>query len=68
MRVTSRLDELAFEPVTVLSSLIESRRITSTDLTKMYLARLKHYGEPLHCVVTLTEELALAQAAEADAN
>ena len=32
----------------------------------MYLARLKRYGEPLHCVVTLTEELALAQAAKAD--
>ncbi|MEO8256457.1 MAG: amidase [Acidobacteriota bacterium] len=66
VRVTSRLDDLAFEPVTVLSSLIERRRVTSTDLTRMYLARLKRYGEPLHCVVTLTEELALAQAAGAD--
>ena len=65
-RVTSRIDDLAFEPVTSLSALIESRTITSTALTKMYLARLKKYGEPLHCVVTLTEELALAQAAEAD--
>jgi Asp-tRNA(Asn)/Glu-tRNA(Gln) amidotransferase A subunit family amidase len=65
-RVTSRIDDLALEPVTVLSALIESRTITSTNLTKMYLARLKKYGEPLHCVVTLTEELALAQAANAD--
>jgi Asp-tRNA(Asn)/Glu-tRNA(Gln) amidotransferase A subunit family amidase len=40
--------------------------ITSTDLTKMYLARLKRYGDPLHCVITLTEDLALAQAANAD--
>ena len=64
--VTSRLEELAFEPVTVLSSLIENRRITSIDLTTMYLARLKRYGDRLHCVVTLTEELALAQAARAD--
>ena len=39
---------------------------SSTDLTKMYLARLKRYGDPLHCVVTLTEDLALAQAADAD--
>src|SRR4051812_47661648 len=60
------LEDLAFEPVTVLASLIESRRLTSTDLTKMYLARLKKYGDQLHCVVTLTEELALAQAAAAD--
>ena len=66
VRVTSRLDDLAYQPVTVLSSLVESRRITSTDLTTMYLARLKRYGEPLHSVVTLTEELALAQAAKAD--
>jgi Asp-tRNA(Asn)/Glu-tRNA(Gln) amidotransferase A subunit family amidase len=60
------LEDLAFEPVTVLASLLESRRVTSTDLTRMYLARLKKYGEQLHCVVTLTEELALAQAAAAD--
>jgi Asp-tRNA(Asn)/Glu-tRNA(Gln) amidotransferase A subunit family amidase len=66
VRVTSRLEELAFEPVTVLSSLIEKGRVRSSDLTSMYLARLKRYGDRLHCVVTLTEELALAQAAEAD--
>ncbi len=60
------LEDLAFQPVTVLASLIESKRITSTDLTKMYLGRLKRYGDRLHCVVTLTEELALAQAASAD--
>lgn len=62
----ANLEDLAFEPVTTLAALIESRKITSTDLTRMYLARLKRYGEQLHCVVTLTEELALAQAASAD--
>jgi Asp-tRNA(Asn)/Glu-tRNA(Gln) amidotransferase A subunit family amidase len=66
VRATPRLENLAFEPVTELAALVRNRRITSTDLTKMYLARLKRYGEPLHCVVTLTEELALAQAAAAD--
>jgi Asp-tRNA(Asn)/Glu-tRNA(Gln) amidotransferase A subunit family amidase len=66
VQVTSRLEELAFEPVTVLSSLIAKGRIKPTDLTRMYLARLKRYGDRLHCVVTLTEELALAQAARAD--
>jgi Asp-tRNA(Asn)/Glu-tRNA(Gln) amidotransferase A subunit family amidase len=60
------LEDLAFQPVTVLASLLESKRITSTDLTRMYLGRLKRYGDRLHCVVTLTEELALAQAATAD--
>jgi Asp-tRNA(Asn)/Glu-tRNA(Gln) amidotransferase A subunit family amidase len=66
IRVTSRLEDLAFQPVGTLSALIRSRKITSGDLTRMYLARLKKYGEPLHCVVTLTEELAIAQAANAD--
>ena len=32
----------------------------------MYLARLKKYGPKLNCVVTLTEDLALAQASEAE--
>jgi Asp-tRNA(Asn)/Glu-tRNA(Gln) amidotransferase A subunit family amidase len=66
VRVAPRVEELAFEPITVLASLIESRRITSTDLTRMYLARLKRYGGPLNAVITLTEELALSQAAQAD--
>jgi len=60
-------EEIAFLPVTALATLIESKRITSTELTKIYLDRLKKYGETLHCVVTLTEELALKQAADADA-
>jgi hypothetical protein len=32
----------------------------------MYLARLKKYSPKLLCVITLTEELALEQAARAD--
>lgn len=60
-------DQMAFLPVTALATLIESRRITSTELTKLYLDRLKKYGDTLKCVVTLTEELALQQAAAADA-
>ena len=60
------LETLAFEPVTVLSDLIKRRQISSLDLTKMYLARLEKHGEALKCVVTLTRDLALAQAAQAD--
>jgi Asp-tRNA(Asn)/Glu-tRNA(Gln) amidotransferase A subunit family amidase len=66
VQLGASLETLAFEPVTTLASLIESRRISSTDLTRMYLERLKRYGDRLHCVVTLTEELALEQAAAAD--
>ena len=60
-------DQIAFLPVTALATLIESKRITSTELTRLYLDRLKKYGDTLKCVVTLTEDLALKQAADADA-
>ena len=59
-------DDLAFLPVTHLARLIESRQLTSTDLTKLYLSRLKRYDPTLFCVVNLTEELALRQARQAD--
>ena len=64
--VPANLEEVAFWPVTHLSKLIESRRVSSTDLTKMYLGRLEKYGPKLECVITLTEELALEQARRAD--
>ena len=60
-------EQIAFLPVTSLAVLIETKRITSTELTKLYLDRLKKYGDTLKCVVTLTEDLALKQAADADA-
>jgi hypothetical protein len=60
------VDDLAFATVPQLAELIRTKKITSTDLTKMYLARLKRFGPKLLCVVTLTEELALKQAAAAD--
>lgn len=60
------IEDLAFATVPQLADLIRNRRISSADLTKMYIARLKRYGPKLNCTVTLTEELALAQAAAAD--
>ena len=61
------VDDLAFATVPQLAELIRTRKVSSTELTKMYLARLKRFGPKLLCVVTLTEELALKQAAAADA-
>jgi len=61
------VEDLAFATVPQLAELIRTRKISSTELTKMYLARLKRYGPKLLCVVTLTEDLALKQAAAADA-
>lgn len=60
------LEELAYYSVAQLGALIRTRQVSSTELTKMYLERLKRYDPQLHCVVTLTEELALEQAARAD--
>jgi Asp-tRNA(Asn)/Glu-tRNA(Gln) amidotransferase A subunit family amidase len=59
-------EALAFLPVTQLSRLVETRQVTPTALTKLYLARLKQFDPRLHCVVNLTEALALQQAAAAD--
>ena len=60
-------EDLAFATVPQLAELIRTKKILSTELTKMYIARLKKYGPKLLCVVTLTEDLALKQAADADA-
>jgi Asp-tRNA(Asn)/Glu-tRNA(Gln) amidotransferase A subunit family amidase len=62
----SSLEDLAFATLPQLAELIRTRKISPVDLTKMYVARLKKYGPKLNCVVTLTEELALAQAAAAE--
>ncbi len=59
-------DELAFLPVTELSELVRRRQVTSMQLTELYLGRLKRFDPVLHCVITLTEERALAQARAAD--
>jgi Asp-tRNA(Asn)/Glu-tRNA(Gln) amidotransferase A subunit family amidase len=60
-------EDIAFAPVTNLSLWIQSRQITSERLTKIYLDRLQRFDPKLHCVITLTKELALAQAKQADA-
>ncbi len=66
-RRPANLEEVAFWPVTRLARLIESRQVTSVELTRMYLARLGRYGPKLECVISLTEDLALEQARRADA-
>ena len=53
---------LAFASVGQLAELVRTKKVSSVALTQMYLARLKKYDPVLKCVVTLTEERALAQA------
>ena len=58
--------DIAFASVTQLSRWIELRKLTSERLTRIYLKRLEQFDAKLHCVITLTSELALAQARKAD--
>src|ERR1035438_6799821 len=58
--------DLAFAPLTRLSRWIETRQLTSERLTRLYLDRLERFDSKLHCVITLTRDLALAQAKQAD--
>jgi len=62
----SNLEDLAFWRVTELAPLIRSRAVSSTDLTKMYIERMKKYSPKLLCLITSTEDLAMDQAALAD--
>ena len=66
VKLPKKKSELAFYSVAQLAQLIKSRKISSLELTRLYLDRLKKWGDTLHCVVSLTEELALKQARRAD--
>ena len=59
-------EELAFYSIPQLASLIRSRKITSLELTRLYINRIKRYDAQLQSVITVTEELALELAGNAD--
>ncbi|MGN6383092.1 MAG: amidase [Dyella sp.] len=59
-------EDIAFASVAQLGEWIRTRKLTSTRLTKIYLDRLKRFDPQLRCVITLCEEHALKQAAQAD--
>ena len=60
-------DAIAFAPVTQLSRWIETRKLTSERLTNIYLARIQRLDPKLRCIITLTRDVALARAKQADA-
>jgi len=59
-------DELAYASIPELGRLLRARRVTSTALTELLLERLERFGPRYNCVVTVTPERALAEAATAD--
>jgi Asp-tRNA(Asn)/Glu-tRNA(Gln) amidotransferase A subunit family amidase len=60
-------EDIAFAPVSLLSRWIESRALSSERLTRIYLERLERFQPKINCTITLTRDLALAQAKRADA-
>ncbi|MEZ4773944.1 MAG: amidase [Bacteroidia bacterium] len=64
--VPENREALAFYSVSELSVLIKNKKITSEELTMIYINRLKKYGDTLACVITLTEDRALRMARKAD--
>jgi Asp-tRNA(Asn)/Glu-tRNA(Gln) amidotransferase A subunit family amidase len=67
VRRPADLEQVAFWPVTRLAELVRTRQVLPSELTELYLARLKRHDSVLQAVVTLTEERARAQAAQLDA-
>lgn len=59
-------EDVAFAPVTELSALLRTKQISSVELTKLYLRRLKQQDPVLRCVISYTEEAAIAQAEKMD--
>ena len=62
----ANLEDAAYWPVTQLAELIRTKQATSVELAGMYLARLKRLNQKLLCAVTITEDLAMRQARQAD--
>src|SRR5947209_3738275 len=65
-RAPKDLESVCFWNVRQLGELVRTKRVAPSDLTAMYLERLKRLDAKLHCVITYTEERAQAQAREAD--
>jgi Asp-tRNA(Asn)/Glu-tRNA(Gln) amidotransferase A subunit family amidase len=59
-------NDLAFYSVSQLASLIKNKKISSVELTRFFIDRLKKYSDTLQCVVSFTEDLAMQQAKKAD--
>lgn len=59
-------NELAFYSLLQLASLIRNKKISSVELTRFFIARIRKYGDSLQCVISITEDIAIAQAMAAD--
>ncbi|MCF8452134.1 MAG: amidase [Pedobacter sp.] len=60
-------EKLAFFTITQLAGLIQSKQISSVELTRFFIERVKKYDPVLLYAVSITEERAMKQARKADA-
>lgn len=63
----ANINDLAFYNILQLASLIKNKKISSVELTKFFIDRIRRFGDTLQCVISVTEEIALQQAQQADA-
>ncbi len=64
--VPANKNELAFYNILQLASLIKNKKISSVELTKFFIERLKKFGDTLQCIISITEDIAMQQALQAD--
>ena len=68
IKLPANQNDLSFFTINQLGSMLRNKKITSVELTKFFINRLKLFGDTLQCVVSLTEDLAMQQAMQADEN
>lgn len=59
-------NDLAFYSIEQLASLIKNKKISSLELTKFFIERIKKWGDTLQCVISIQEDIAYQQAKKAD--
>ena len=66
IQMPANKNELAFYSIMQLASLVKNKKISSVELTRFFIERLKKWGDTLESVITLTEDTAMKQAQQAD--
>ena len=63
----AKLEDLAYADIPTLAALLRAKQVSCAELTELALARLQRLDPKLHCVITLCESRARAQAKQLDA-
>ena len=66
VELPKKKSDIAFLSIGQLAYLIQTKKISSVELTQIYLERIDRLNKKVNAVVTLTDSVALSQAARAD--